>query len=152
MEGRHFWEREKGRDYYLAAALKKNPLFLNELVYTQALDDMAEHIVKNYAVGRLIVAGDNRYLSGDLLDLLVGLLDFGQAWTKRKRTFYASAFTNAQHFPNGAFYAPGAAYPRQEVCTLLRNPHIARNEEIRFPAMTTKTICASSIFTSSPTW
>lgn len=152
LERRHFWEREKGRDYYLAAALKKNPLFLNEPVYTQALDDMAEHIVKNYAVGRLIVAGDNRYLSGDLLDLLVGLLDFGQAWTKRKRTFYASAFTNAQHFPNGAFYAPGAAYPRQEVCTLLRNPHIARNEEIRFPAMTTKTICASSIFTSSPTW
>ena len=131
LEGRHFWEREKGRDYYLAAVLKKNPRFIDEPVYTQTLDDMAEHIVKNYAVGRLIVAGDNRYLSGDLLDLLVGLLDFGQVRTKRERTFYASAFTNIQHFPNGAFYAPGAAYPRQEVCTLLRNPHIARNEEIQ---------------------
>ena len=131
LEGRHFWEREKGRDYHLAAVLKKNPLFINEPVYTQALDDMAERIVKNYAVGRLIVAGDNRYLSGDLLDFLVGLLDLKQTRTKRERTFYASAFTNAQHFPNGAFYAPGAAYPRQEVCTLLRNPHIARNEEIQ---------------------
>ena len=131
LEGRHFWEREKGRDYYLAAVLKKNPHFLNEPVYTQRLDDMAERIVKNYAVGRLIVAGDNRYLSGDLLDLLVGLLNLRQARTKRERTFYASAFTNVQHFPNGAFYAPGAAYPRQEVCTLLRNPHIARNEEIQ---------------------
>lgn len=131
LEGRHFWEREKGRDYYLAAVLKKNPLFINEPVYTQTLDDMAERIVKNYAVGRLIVAGDNRYLSGDLLDLLVGLLDFRQVQTKRERTFYASAFTNVHHFPNGAFYAPGAAYPQAEVCTLLRNPHIARNEEIQ---------------------
>ena len=131
LEGRRFWEREKSRDYYLASVLKKNPRFIDEPVYTQALDDMAEHIVKNYAVGRLIVAGDNRYLSGDLLDLLVGLLDLKQARTKRERTFYASAFTNAQHFPNGAFYAPGATYPRQEVCTLLRNPHIARNEEIQ---------------------
>ena len=131
LEGRHFWEREKSREYYLAAVLKKNPLFLNEPVYTQTLDDMAERIVKNYAVGRLIVAGDNRYLSGDLLDLLVGLLDFRQVRTKRERTFYVSAFTNAQHFPNGAFYAPGAVYPPQEVCTLLRNPHIARNEEIQ---------------------
>ncbi len=131
LEGRHFWEREKGQNYYLAAVLKKNPLFINEPVYTQALDDMAERIVKNYAVGRLIVAGDNRYLSGDLLDFLVGLLDLRQARTKRERTFYAAAFTNAQDFPNGTFYAPGAAYPRQEVCTLLRNPHIARNEEIQ---------------------
>ena len=131
LEGRHFWEREKDRDYYLAAVLKKNPLFINEPVYTQTLDDMAERIVKNYAVGRLIVDGDNRYLSGDLLDFLVGLLDLKQARTKRERTFYASAFTNAQHFPNGAFYAPGSAYPQQEVCTLLRNPHIARNEEIQ---------------------
>ena len=131
LEGRHFWEREKGQNYYLAAVLKKNPLFINEPVYTQALDDMAKRIVKNYAVGRLIVAGDNRYLSGDLLDFLVGLLDLRQARTKRERTFYAAAFTNAQDFPNGTFYAPGAAYPRQEVCTLLRNPHIARNEEIQ---------------------
>ncbi len=60
LEGRRFWEREKSRDYYLASVLKKNPRFIDEPVYTQALDDMAEHIVKNYAVGRLIVAGDNR--------------------------------------------------------------------------------------------
>ena len=111
--------------------MKKNPRFIDEPVYTQTLDDMAERIVKNYAVGRLIVVGDNRYLSGDLLDFLVGLLDFGQVRTKRERTFYTSAFINVHHFPNGAFYAPGAAYPQAEVCTLLRNPHIARNEEIQ---------------------
>lgn len=131
LEGRHFWEREKSRDYYLAAVLKKNPLFIAEPMYTQTLDDMAEHIVKNYAVGRLIVAGDNRYLSGDLLDFLVMLLDAQQVRTKRERTFFAAALSNARSFPRGAVYAPGAAYPQQEVCTLLRNPHIARNEEIQ---------------------
>jgi len=84
-------------------------------VYTQTLDDMAERIVKNYAVGRLIVTGDNRYLSGDLLDFLVMLLDLKQARTKRERTFFALALANIRSFPRGAFYAPGAAYPRQEV-------------------------------------
>ncbi len=131
LEGRHFWEREKSRDYFLAAVLKKNPRFIDEPVYTQTLDDMAERIVKNYAVGRLIVAGDNRYLSGDLLDFLVILLDAQQVRTKRERTFFATALSNARSFPQGAVYAPGAVYPRQEVCTLLRNPHIARNEEIQ---------------------
>ena len=131
LEGHHFWERKKSREYYLAAVLKKNPRFIAEPVYTQALDDMAKRIVKNYAVGRLIVAGDNRYLSGDLLDFLVMLLDFKQVRTKRERAFFASALTDARHFPRGAVYAPGAVYPRQEVCTLLRNPHIARNEEIQ---------------------
>jgi len=131
LEGRRFWEREKSQDYYLAAVLKKNPRFIHEPVYTQRLDDMAERVVKNYAVGRLIVAGDNRYLSGDLLDFLVMLLDFKQVRTKRERTFFTAALVNSRNFPRGAVYAPGAAYPRQEVCTLLRNPHIARNEEIQ---------------------
>ena len=35
------------------------------------------------------------------------------------------------HFPRGAVYAPGTAYPQQDVYTLLRNPHIAHNEEIQ---------------------
>ena len=97
-------------------------------MYTQTLDEMAEHIVKNYAVGRLIVTGDNRYLSGDLLDFQVMLLGFKQAHTKRERTFFTAALSNVRNFPQGAVFAPGAAYPQQEVCTLLRNPHIVRNE------------------------
>ena len=131
LEEHHFWERKKSPVYYMAAALKKNPRFIAEPAYTKRLDDMAERTVRQYAVGRLIVAGDNRYLSGDLLDFLVVLLDFKQIQTKRERSFFASASTDARHFPQGAIYAPGAVYPRQEVCTLLRNPHIARNEEIQ---------------------
>ena len=131
LEEHHFWERKKSREYYMAAALKKNHRFIAEPAYVKRLDDMAERTVRQYAVGRLIVAGDNRYLSGDLLDFLVVLLDFNQIQTKRERSFFVSALTNARHFPRGAFYAPGATYTYEEVCTLLRNPHIARNEEIQ---------------------
>lgn len=59
------------------------------------------------------------------------LLDFKQVRTKRERTFFTAALVNSRSFPQGAVYAPGAAYPWQEVCALLRNPHIARNEEIQ---------------------
>ena len=125
------FHRSRSREYYMAAALKKNPRFIAEPAYAKRLDDMAERIARQYAVGRLIVAGDNRYLSGDLLDLLASLLDMRQVRTRRESKFFASAITNRNFFPEGAFYAPGAAYSRQETCTLLRNPHIARNEEIQ---------------------
>ena len=36
----------------------------------------------------------------------------------------------SDRFPEQSFYAPQAAYEVDTLCTLLRNPHIARNEEI----------------------
>ena len=57
-----WWERHQGKDQILAAVLKKNPSFINEPVYAKRLEDEADKIVEQYAVGRLIVAGDNRYL------------------------------------------------------------------------------------------
>ena len=84
--------------------------------------------MKNYALGRLIVAGDNRYLSGDLLDFLSFLLE-ALPKKKRNKTYYD--LTKSFRFRTSAFYAPGAAYEHGETCTLLRNPHIARNEELQ---------------------
>ena len=34
-------------------------------------------------------------------------------------------------FAEDSFFAPGAAYNHEDSCTLLRNPHIARNEELQ---------------------
>src|SRR5699024_10362880 len=34
-------------------------------------------------------------------------------------------------FAEDCFFAPGAAYDHEDSCTLLRNPHIARNEELQ---------------------
>lgn len=36
----------------------------------------------------------------------------------------------ADFFAEDSFYAPGTTYEHDESCTLLRNPHIARNEEL----------------------
>ena len=64
----------KSREHLLGEILRKNPRMIGEPVYQNELDARAKQILKNYAVGRLIVAGDNRYLSGDLLDFISFLL------------------------------------------------------------------------------
>ena len=124
-----WWERHQGKDHILAAVLKKNPRFINEPIYTKRLEDEADKLVERYAVGRLIVAGDNRYLSGDLLDFLAFLLPTVPPHKRRQRMFYSAVMTD--HFPESSFYAPQAAYAHDDACTLLRNPHIARNEELQ---------------------
>ena len=119
----------KSKSYILASVLKKNPLFIHEPVYARKLESMAESILKQYAVGRLIVAGDNRYLSGDLLAFMSGLLSFQDIRTHRNSTYFAQSVSD--HFDGESFFAPNAAYTHGDVCTLLRNPHIARNEELQ---------------------
>ena len=131
-----WWERHQGKDQILAAVLKKNPRFINEPVYARRLEDEADKIVEQYAVGRLIVAGDNRYLSGDLLDFLAFLLPTVPPRKRRQRMFYSTVMTD--HFPESSFYAPQAAYAHDDACTLLRNPHIARNEELQLSFYDTK--------------
>ena len=48
--------------------------------------------------------------------------------TESEKKFYATLMSD--RFPEQSFYAPKAAYEVDALCTLLRNPHIARNEEI----------------------
>lgn len=117
------------KEYYMAAVLKKNPLFLNEPVYTKQLDDRAEQILKDYAVGRLLVPGDIRYLSGDLLALLYHIANKNAALAFEEPPSRTQVL--ADEFAKNSFYAPGAVYEKEDSCTLLRNPHIARNEEIQ---------------------
>ena len=128
------WFSKKSKAYFMARVLKKNSLFINEPVYTKELDSKAEKVLNQYAIGQLIVAGDNRFLSGDLLELLTSLLPKRTPKDKAKRTFLAVAIGN--QFANNSFYAPKAAYEHGRECTLLRNPHIARNEEIQLNCYT----------------
>ena len=118
----------KNRDHLLVEILRKNPRMIGEPIYQQELDARAEQILKNYALGRLIVAGDNRFLSGDLLDFVSFLLE---SVPKKKGDKAYYEITKSFRFAVSAFYAPGAAYSHGETCTLLRNPHIARNEELQ---------------------
>ena len=118
----------KSREHLLGEILRKNPRMIGEPIYQRELDNKAKQILKDYAVGRLIVAGDNRYLSGDLMDFISFLLE---SVPKKKRNKAYYEVTKSLRFKTSAFYAPGAAYEHGDACTLLRNPHIARNEELQ---------------------
>ena len=119
----------KSRAYLLGKLLEKNPAFIGESVYQEELEAMAQRLLKDYALGRLQVAGDVRFLSGDLLRFLVMLLDVvPEKLTKSQRTFLSVALST--EFQGHAFYAPRPGYKGKSACTILRNPHIARNEEI----------------------
>ena len=118
----------KSREHLLGEILRKNPRMIGEPIYQRELDNKAKQILKDYAVGRLIVAGDNRYLSGDLMDFISFLLE---SVPKKKRNKAYYEVTKSFRFKTSAFYAPGAAYEHGDACTLLRNPHIARNEELQ---------------------
>lgn len=130
------WFKEKDRDYHLGRILQKNPLFVSEPVYTERLESAAEGVVKRYGQGKLIIQGDNRFLSGDLLYLLQWLLDSKSRKISKQITFYSAALS--EDFPKDGFYAPGAKYKAEDLCTVLRNPHIARNEEILLKPYTQK--------------
>lgn len=120
----------KSKTYHLAKILQKNPLFINESIFADELADHAESIYKDYALGTLLIEGDNRFLSSDLLRFLVLLCNPDHRnMNARQRTFYAQALS--VEFQKQSFYAPKAAYTHDDVCTLLRNPHIARNEELQ---------------------
>ena len=122
------WWRPQSKESQMAKILKRNPLFISEPPYVKQLESEAEGILSRYAKGKLIVARDNRFLSGDLFWLISFLLDPAGVKNDRHSTYYSKVLS--EQFPEDAFYAPGAQYSTDSVCTILRNPHIARNEEI----------------------
>lgn len=75
-------------------------------------------------MGKLSVAGDNRYLSDDLLRLIACMVmdavGEGASYRRLEREFIEDNF----------IYAPQPSYETGEYYTVLRSPHIARNEEV----------------------
>ena len=85
------------------------------------MDSKAQALLKQYSLGRLLVSGDNRYLSGDLMRFIRKLIPDGYEGVRARLEYECYSDTTA--------YAPCAAYVENNRYTLLRNPHIARNEE-----------------------
>ena len=104
-----------------AELLDKNPAFLGEQVFQKELADRAKHIREQYGIGKLMVRGDTRYLSDDLMRLLavIARTTSEQAYDK----LIKEGLTGSQ------VYAPQTNYASPEQLTILRNPHISRNEE-----------------------
>ena len=107
-----------------AELITKNALFIDEPIYAKELKDRAANILGKYAMGKLLVAGDNRYLSDDLLRLIAHIIKLsdreGDAYRLLEKEFIRGNF----------MYAPMPNYEKSDFYTILRSPHIARNEEV----------------------
>ncbi len=107
-----------------AELITKNALFIDEPIYARELKDRAENLLGKYAMGKLLIAGDNRYLSDDLLRLIAYMVKEsvgeGGAYRRLEQEFIKSHF----------MYAPMSNYEQSDYYTVLRSPHIARNEEV----------------------
>ena len=107
-----------------AELIAKNTLFIDEPIYARELKDRAENLLGKYAMGKLLVAGDNRYLSDDLMRLIAYMVKEsvgeGTAYRRLEQEFIKSHF----------MYAPQPSYEKSDFYTILRSPHIARNEEV----------------------
>ena len=115
------------REMYRAQLLRKNPMLINESYFVKQLENKADSILRQYALGRLIISGDNRYLSGDLMGLLHSMAK--TVADSDEKYYVSSVRLEIECLRGNMIYAPGAIYSQQERYTLLRNPHIARNEE-----------------------
>lgn len=118
-------DRKKQR----AQLVERNPLFLSEPAFQKELHDKAENVLTKYENANLFSAGDNRYLSDDLMRLLAYIV----------KPVSASAYSDLfkECLKDNEFYAPQPVYTQNDTCILLRNPHIARNEEVIAKALLT---------------
>jgi hypothetical protein len=97
------------------ALLQKNPRFMEEATFVWELKTYTDSILRQYGAGQLMIAGDIRFLSDDLMRLLYVL-------SGDERLL-------SECMSGNEMYAPLPGYAAGEAYTLLRSPHIARNEE-----------------------
>ena len=116
---------DDNRRKYRAQLIAKNEMFLDEPIFVKELHDRAKNILSKYAMGKLLVTGDNRYLSDDLLRLIAFIVK--DSLKEKGDDIYRRL--EEEFISGNEIYAPLPHYPENEVYTLLRSPHIARNEE-----------------------
>ncbi len=109
-----------------ALALAKNRAFLNDPKITGMLSGIENSMLRDCGLGRVDVEGASRFISRDLLSLLIHLLECCE------ETDAASlAEVKKQCLRPDKFYLPSPAIrldPRK-FYGLLRNPHLSRNEQ-----------------------
>ena len=111
------------RRQYRAKLLEKNEMFIDEPIFTKELKDRADNILSKYAMGNLLIAGDNRYLSDDLLRLIAFIVK--DSLKEKGDDIYRRLET--EFICENEMYAPKPSYAESDFYTILRSPHIARN-------------------------
>lgn len=120
----HAPKNPKSRRYRLAEMLHRNDLLLAEKEYRRELDRAADTLLRDFARGNLLVRGTVAYLSADLALFLAELL---KPHTDGNRNAEEIYWQLAESRPS---YTTAYGLPVGRMTALLRNPHIAKNEEV----------------------
>lgn len=110
-------------------AVSKNSAFLRDPKVKSICSDLIKNYECDFGLGRLEVVGEQRFLSCDLLFLLIRILekvenislDDAQKNSLRKQCLYPNRFFMAE---NKISLKPDKQY------AFLRNPHLSRNEQV----------------------
>lgn len=120
----HAPKNPKSRRYRLAEMLHRNDLLLAEKEYRRELDRAADTILRNFARGNLLVRGSVAYLSADLTLFLAELLKPHTDGNRNAEEIYRELLDARCRYTT-AYGLTGS-----HMTALLRNPHIAKNEEV----------------------
>ena len=120
----HAPKNPKSRRYRLAEMLHRNDLLLAEKEYRRELDRAADTILRNFARGNLLVRGRVAYLSADLTLFLAELLKPHTDGNRNAEEIYRELLDARCRYTT-AYGLTGS-----HMTALLRNPHIAKNEEV----------------------
>ena len=120
----HAPKNPKSRGFRLAEMLHRNDLLLAEKEYRRELDRAADTLLRDFARGNLLVRGTVAYLSADLALFLAELL---KPHTDGNRNAEEIYWQLAESRPG---YTTAYGLPVGRMTALLRNPHIAKNEEV----------------------
>ena len=120
----HAPKNPKSRRYRLAEMLRRNDLLLAEKEYRRELDRAADTILRNFARGNLLVRGRVAYLSVDLTLFLAELLKPHTDGNRNAEEIYRELLDARCRYTT-AYGLTGS-----HMTAILRNPHIAKNEEV----------------------
>ncbi len=120
-----------------AVALLENPDFIHNSYVKNKVDGLVYSLTKKMALGRLLVKGEVRYLSRDILYFLKYILD---CVVDKPNTTEFVAFNNNLTAETEAlkecFYMPSANIQLTQTnhYPILRSPHLSRNEQCALKA------------------
>ena len=120
----HAPKNPKSRRSRLAEMLYRNDLLLAEKEYRRELDRAADTILQNFARGNLLVHGRVAYLSADLTLFLAELLKPHTDGNRNAEEIYRELLDARCRYTT-AYGLTGS-----HMTAILRNPHIAKNEEV----------------------
>ncbi|MBR0261266.1 MAG: hypothetical protein IJQ85_05680 [Selenomonadaceae bacterium] len=115
--------------------LAKNPVFIRDPKVKNIYEGMKKSYECNLGLGRLEVEGEQRFLSCDLLFLLIEILksvENVKLDDAKKKALYRDCLYQDRFFMPDRFFTPDnkRSIKPDKKYVFLRNPHLSRNEQV----------------------